>query len=365
MKFPFGTRSKTMMALALPAGLVLMASLLVTPTPPAMAQTAVATPSGNGYWLVATDGGIFAYGDAGFFGSLGDRVLNKPITGMVPTPTGNGYWLVASDGGIFAFGDADFFGSAGGIALNKPIVGMANSGEEAGFSAAGAKGAPGPAGTRGDVGPAGPPGLAAEYVGPNWGVVHRNVMGNGYADLGASTQTPPLGVGALNIRTNLGVTDKAAFGNEKDFFGQPVLGLVDLGFSVFTTGENIAKGADNMPSLLMEIDPNLTSTATNFSSLVYTPPNTAANAWSTVDADSDSVARWFMTGDAGIATGCTLATPCTFATVKTKLGDGGDAPIIYTVQVTKGRDNYTFSGAVDALVVNSRTFDFEPWGVRG
>ena len=39
--------------------------------------------------------------------------------------TGDGYWLVASDGGIFAFGYAAFYGSTGGIRLNEPIVGMA------------------------------------------------------------------------------------------------------------------------------------------------------------------------------------------------------------------------------------------------
>jgi hypothetical protein len=33
--------------------------------------------------------------------------------------------LVASDGGIFAFGDAAFYGSTGGTPLNQPIVGMA------------------------------------------------------------------------------------------------------------------------------------------------------------------------------------------------------------------------------------------------
>ncbi len=64
------------------------------------------TPSGQGYWLVASDGGIFAYGDAGFYGSTGSMTLNKPIVGMASTATGKGYWLVASDGGIFAFGDA-------------------------------------------------------------------------------------------------------------------------------------------------------------------------------------------------------------------------------------------------------------------
>jgi len=51
--------------------------------------------------------------------------LNKPIVGMAATPTGAGYWLVASDGGIFSFGAARFYGSTGSMVLNKPIVGMA------------------------------------------------------------------------------------------------------------------------------------------------------------------------------------------------------------------------------------------------
>ena len=40
-------------------------------------------------------------------------------------PSGNGYRLVASDGGIFAFGDATFFGSTGAMRLNRPVVGLA------------------------------------------------------------------------------------------------------------------------------------------------------------------------------------------------------------------------------------------------
>ena len=84
-----------------------------------------ATPDGRGYWLVASDGGIFAYGDAAFHGSTGALVLNQPVVGMAATPDGGGYWLVASDGGIFAFGDAAFHGSAGDLTLNQPVVGMA------------------------------------------------------------------------------------------------------------------------------------------------------------------------------------------------------------------------------------------------
>jgi hypothetical protein len=81
-----------------------------------------ATPDSRGYWMVATDGGIFAFGNAGFHGSMGGKPLNEPIVAMAPTRTGKGYWMVASDGGIFAFGDAPFFGSMGATKLNKPIV---------------------------------------------------------------------------------------------------------------------------------------------------------------------------------------------------------------------------------------------------
>jgi hypothetical protein len=70
------------------------------------------TPDGKGYWLVASDGGIFTFGDAAFYGSTGNIHLAQPIVGMVSTPDGKGYWLVAADGGIFTFGDAAFYGSA-------------------------------------------------------------------------------------------------------------------------------------------------------------------------------------------------------------------------------------------------------------
>jgi hypothetical protein len=85
------------------------------------------TPDGLGYWLVASDGGIFSFGDAVFHGGTGGIHLNQPIVGMAVDITGAGYWLVASDGGIFTFGDAGFYGSTGGTHLNRPIVGMAAS----------------------------------------------------------------------------------------------------------------------------------------------------------------------------------------------------------------------------------------------
>jgi len=83
-----------------------------------------ATPSGNGYWEVHSDGGVFSFGGAKFYGSMGGHKLNRPVVGMAVAADGKGYWLVASDGGVFAFGSAKFAGSLGGRHLSAPIVGM-------------------------------------------------------------------------------------------------------------------------------------------------------------------------------------------------------------------------------------------------
>ncbi len=84
-----------------------------------------ADPITGGYWLVASDGGVFAY-NAPFFGSTGGVKLTKPIVGIAAAPDGDGYWLVASDGGVFNFGPgAQFHGSTGGATLSKSVVGIA------------------------------------------------------------------------------------------------------------------------------------------------------------------------------------------------------------------------------------------------
>ena len=85
------------------------------------------TEDRGGYWLVASDGGIFAFGDSGFYGSIpglglapagspgGGAKLNAPIVGMVPSANGGGYFMVAADGGVFAFGNARYSGSCPSI----------------------------------------------------------------------------------------------------------------------------------------------------------------------------------------------------------------------------------------------------------
>jgi hypothetical protein len=110
------------------------APALTAPVTPIAPYVAIApTPSGRGYWVAAQDGGVFTFGDAGFFGSASSKTLNEPIVGIAATPTGLGYWLAGRDGGVFAFGDAAFLGSAGSTTLNEPIVGIAAASRGRGY----------------------------------------------------------------------------------------------------------------------------------------------------------------------------------------------------------------------------------------
>jgi Peptidase A4 family/Bacterial Ig-like domain (group 3) len=98
----------------------------------------------HGYWLVGSDGGIFSFGTAQFWGSTGSIHLQRPVVGIVPTADHNGYWLDASDGGVFSYGDTQFYGSIPGLglhpagsglpnSLNAPIVGMVPSHDDNGY----------------------------------------------------------------------------------------------------------------------------------------------------------------------------------------------------------------------------------------
>ncbi|ACU54658.1 SpoIID/LytB domain protein [Acidimicrobium ferrooxidans DSM 10331] len=109
------------------------------------------TPDGQGYWLVAADGGVFGFGDAPFFGNTytlgltglgGSHPLAAPVVGLSPTPDGQGYWLVAADGGVFGFGDAPFFGNTytlgltglgGSHPLAAPVVGLSPTPDGQGY----------------------------------------------------------------------------------------------------------------------------------------------------------------------------------------------------------------------------------------
>ena len=220
---------------------------------------------------------------------------------------------------------------------------------------------------------------APATVGEHWGPIARNTIGspveegrNGpYVSPPGAGDSPPFGSGSLGLEVQHFDTagaderEKASFGNEVDFFGDSVNDLDELGFRYFTTGENAALQGDgrNLPGITIEIDPNLSSTSSGFSSLVWNPgPAPVVNRW-TAYQDATSSGDFFLTGAAGTATGCTLASPCSFSDVKTALDDGGDPAQIGSIAITKGRDN-AWQGAVDGLRVNDDVFDFELFGVR-
>ena len=80
--------------------------------------------SGSGYWIAASDGGVFAF-DSPYRGSVPEALgpgarLNEPVVAMIEY--GNGYVQVASDGGTFVFADRPFLGSLGAEPPATPVV---------------------------------------------------------------------------------------------------------------------------------------------------------------------------------------------------------------------------------------------------
>ena len=111
-------------------------SLHLTPASPIVGIAA--TPTGKGYWLVGADGGVFAFGDAGYFGNVATLLgapAPSPIVGMAATPDGGGYWVVRNDGAVSRFGDAGFFGSTltTGIVPTAPVVGIVATPDAKGY----------------------------------------------------------------------------------------------------------------------------------------------------------------------------------------------------------------------------------------
>ena len=131
---------------------------------------AAATPDGGGYWLVASNGGIFNYGDANYYGApssvsivaisassdgkgywlfgssgkvynygdatpLASPPVNLHIVAAAATPDGGGYWLVASNGGIFNYGDATDYGSP-----NTSVAGISATSDGDGYWLVGSNG---------------------------------------------------------------------------------------------------------------------------------------------------------------------------------------------------------------------------------
>jgi hypothetical protein len=95
------------------------------------------TSTGLGYWLFASNGNVFAYGDAEDFGGLADQDLQNPVIGG-DNHGSTGYWLTTAAGRVSAFGAAPSLGSPDRVAA--PVVGFAADPAGSGYWLLGAKG---------------------------------------------------------------------------------------------------------------------------------------------------------------------------------------------------------------------------------
>jgi hypothetical protein len=272
--------------------------------------------------------------------------------------------------------------------IKKRTLGLTRLKQSAIRSLRGGAGTPNTPGSQGEGGPPGPQGApgqngangtngsnAAAVVGPQWGAMDRNTIKSPISELRdgpfvpGANGSPPFGQGSLRLVTGDG-TEKASFGNEVDFQGDLVDDLDEVGFHVYTTGENSGKGSPNMPSITLEVDPNgAGGTTTSFSSLVFIPAaNSTSNQWSGyIDATEEPAGLWGLSGSQfnspATEANCGINGPrCSFDEVKTLLASGTGATI-YTVGVSKGRD-FEWQGAVDGLRINGDVFDFESYGVN-
>ncbi len=222
-------------------------------------------PAPPGYWQVASDGGVFTFGGAGFYGSTGSMRLNRPVVGIAPTPDHRGYWLVASDGGVFAFGDASFYGSTGSITLNKPVVGMISSVDGHGYWLIASDGgvfAYGDATFYGSAGSANLPypvtAAASAFLGGGYWIADANgqVLNYGNANFEGQPAFAPGGyriTGMAGTHNSHGYWLASANGNVADFgdaapygsmFGQPLNAPV-VGIAPTTDGAGYwLQGAD-------------------------------------------------------------------------------------------------------------------------
>ena len=266
------------------------------------------------------------------------------VSGSILVPLGMG-----GDVSIFNFaGDANVIVDLAGYTLALSATG----------------GVPGPPGAPGQPGPPGPVGSAG-----NWGVMNRNTVGSPVAQLRSGPLTPPVGqalplspppFGSGSLNLTVADNEKATYGNEVDFQGQP-FALSQVGFQVYNLLEN---GLNNMPGIAFEINPNVTAFPLDlFSTVTFFPPTSPPGVWSSY-LDGTTEGLWGGTGDAFAGTVCDInGSLCTFAQLQTLLDDGGDPATIFTVAITKGTD-VAWHGAVDGLRINNTVYDFEEFGVN-
>ncbi|GAA0967915.1 hypothetical protein [Actinocorallia libanotica] len=217
------------------------------------------------------------------------------------------------------------------------------------------------------------PGAAGAQPADRWGVIGRNSSGSPVAELrmgpyGRSyleypaLQPPPYGRGSLGLTVDAG--EKVAYGNETDFAGMPLRRIKSVKYWIFT-GVDIGTSTI-LPSFSMEVDSRVEGLP--YTTLVYLPDRSlspsrpatqARHVWQKYDATAPGN-RWGSSRPIPGVTGCTLAVPCSFNELRSKMPR---AVVSLSVAIQKGTDD-AFRGAVDGLQINNVLFDFERSGVR-
>jgi hypothetical protein len=110
---------------------------LITPAsdPPMTPPTASRPPTGDGYWLLSQDGGLWAFGGYASFGNLRVSPYGGPYVDLVASRDRDGYYMLSARGGVFAFGNSRFFGAvpAGALRGTESAVSVSMTPDGAGY----------------------------------------------------------------------------------------------------------------------------------------------------------------------------------------------------------------------------------------
>lgn len=242
--------------------------------------------------------------------------------------------------------------------LNKKLQKKINKRTTAAAAIPGQQGPNGAEGKQGPEGKTGPAGTPAAVGLSTCGPMPRNEFGSPVAETG----TTAMGVNALILGTASGA-EKAEYGSEVEFKGLKISSIIQIGFNVYVTDEDLAFGT-YQPNIQMEVDPKVP--AGTFSSLVYQPPISQLKLdqfSGYIDATQTPVNTgqdgWYFAKTAvASATGCTQAHLCSLAEVKTA---APNAEVTNSLGLGKGRDSQ-FEGAISEFKLNGAVYTFGPGG---
>ncbi len=84
-----------------------------------------ARPDGLGYWITTDIGTVTAFGAAHADSGSPALLAHEHVSTISATPSGNGYWIFTDFGRVFPHGDAHFYGDMRAVQLNGPVVASA------------------------------------------------------------------------------------------------------------------------------------------------------------------------------------------------------------------------------------------------